>query len=82
MPSKANAAELCCRYAFGDSVRAAVPIAPPSADASNEFVERPLDEIVRVGADMGTEDMDSGEVPSVAGEKTEPAVDHSVAGEA
>jgi hypothetical protein len=77
-----NAAELCCRYISGDSVRAAVLIKPPSADPSEEFVERPLDEIVRVGTNIGTEAMDSGEVPSVTGENTEPTIDHSAAGDA
>jgi hypothetical protein len=81
VPSKANAAEICCRYASGDSVKAAVLITP-SVGLSKEFVDKPLDEIVRVGINMGTEDKDAGEVPSVACENTEPTVDHSVPGDA
>jgi hypothetical protein len=82
VPSKANAAGTCCRYASGDSVKVAVLITPPSAGLSKEFVDKPLDEIVRVGINMGTEDKDAGEVPSVAWENTEPTVDHSVVGDA
>jgi hypothetical protein len=81
VPSKANAAGTCCRYASGDSVKVAVLITPPSV-LSKEFVDKPLDEIVRVGINMGAEDKDAGEVPSVACENTEPTVDHSVAGDA
>jgi hypothetical protein len=82
VPSKANAAETSCRYASGDSAKVAVLITPPSVGLSKEFVDKPLDEIVRVGINMGTEDKDAGEVPSVACENTEPTVDHSVAGDA